>query len=739
MLSEPVKASAAEAPSARDALISINSGSPEEAIRWLERLAAEGDELALIELSDLYLDGHFVPFDKAKSDAYLDLAVVTGDLAANYTRAFVSNDRPKMESMLRQGYSLAACGLMPFRPELKETCQTAVKQEALSGNRLAIYALYTWGDPLADPLLEQFPYPRTLAEIAKNTWINDPSTDALRDLIRLVSLGSAKAAVDVIANYYDGEEKQNLRRQLILDLPATSKSVLANRLKRLGEVDQVSWVGTDFSTNKTLGKLYSSGSMELGIESNYLSAFRAFANCSKALLDSEASSCLYEQALLKRDGGPGLLRAPDEALELFKKSSDRGDMVAPSVLADIYRYGTNGVQPDFQLSAQYSRVAIERGNFYEADDLAELYRDGLGVAQDFDLAAKFYEMSAAEDREKNYPGSPHAMMQLAQLHESGNLQGSSLLDALNWYKKAAVMDEQVWASFGATVSQVREQIDLAQKGMERVSQRIEFLSSDTEVSMVNPSTDFTDFGTYRVLIIANQAYDNLINLSTPKSDAALVGATFESRFGAQVEYLFDADRIEMLSALNRYRRELMPTDNFILYYAGHGIYDDELNIGYWQPIDSTVDEDYTWIDTDRISRTLSGFKSRNALVVADSCFSGSVVRGNEFASSNGNSSKALLALSAKKTRMAITSGGLQPVLDVAGNSQTSAFASNLADVLNTVNGPVPISSLFPQIRSSVTAETAAWGFEQIPEMAPLYKAGHDGGDFILSPQVQAPN
>ena len=74
----------------------------------------------------------------------------------------------------------------------------------------------------------------------------------------------------------------------------------------------------------------------------------------------------------------------------------------------------------------------------------------MGWACILDLAAKFYEMSAAEDREKNYPGSPHAMMQLAQLHESGNLQ-SSLLDALNWYKKAAVMDEQVWASFGATV------------------------------------------------------------------------------------------------------------------------------------------------------------------------------------------------------------------------------------------------------------------------------------------------
>ena len=109
------------------------------------------------------------------------------------------------------------------------------------------------------------------------------------------------------------------------------------------------------------------------------------------------------------------------------------------------------------------------------------------------------------------------------------------------------------------------------------------------------------------------------------------------------------------------------------------------------------------------------------------------MRGNEFATNSENSSTALLALNAKKTRMAITSGGLQPVLDVTGNSKTSAFASNLTDVLNTVDRPVPISSLFPRLRNKVTAESAAWGFEQVPEMAPLYKAGHDGGDFILSP------
>ena len=152
-------------------------------------------------------------------------------------------------------------------------------------------------------------------------------------------------------------------------------------------------------------------------------------------------------------------------------------------------------------------------------------------------------------------------------------------------------------------------------------------------------------------------------------------------------------------------------------------------------MDSRVDEDYTWVDTDRISRTMSGFKSRNALVIADSCYAGSVVRGNDLPTLESHDASALLALSAKKTRMACICG-LQPVLYSTGNSKTSAFASNFANALYSIDRPTPISSVFPNLRSAVTAESAAWGFEQVPEMAPLYKAGHDGGDFILSPRVQ---
>ena len=116
----------------------------------------------------------------------------------------------------------------------------------------------------------------------------------------------------------------------------------------------------------------------------------------------------------------------------------------------------------------------------------------------------------------------------------------------------------------------------------------------------------------------------------------------------------DSNRSELLSKLSEYRRQLGPEDNFILYYAGHGVYDEELEVGYWQLSDAKVDEDYSWVETDRVSRTLSAFKSRNAMIIADSCYSGSVVRGT---SAVGDSDLAAIkSLNAKKSRV-LTSGG----------------------------------------------------------------------------------
>ena len=168
-----------------------------------------------------------------------------------------------------------------------------------------------------------------------------------------------------------------------------------------------------------------------------------------------------------------------------------------------------------------------------------------------------------------------------------------------------------------------------------------------------------------------------------------------------------------------------------MYFAGHGTFDRELQMGYWQPGEADPEGDYTWIETARVARTLSGFKSRNILVVADSCFSAAVVRGQPAVAASTVGAGDFQSLVDRKTRMAITSGGLEPVLDNDPSSQNSVFASVLLENLSANQDIITASELFNSIRPTVSQRATALGLEQIPEYAPLYRAGHDGGDFIF--------
>ncbi len=97
------------------------------------------------------------------------------------------------------------------------------------------------------------------------------------------------------------------------------------------------------------------------------------------------------------------------------------------------------------------------------------------------------------------------------------------------------------------------------------------------------------FGNYHALIIANARYEKLDDLSTPKNDADAIADILKQRYGFTVTRLYDATRYEILSALNKTRRELTEKDNLLLYYAGHGEYDKTYNRGHWLPVDAETD------------------------------------------------------------------------------------------------------------------------------------------------------
>lgn len=235
-------------------------------------------------------------------------------------------------------------------------------------------------------------------------------------------------------------------------------------------------------------------------------------------------------------------------------------------------------------------------------------------------------------------------------------------------------------------------------------------------------------GDFIALVIANDEYDNWDKLRTPKNDAQLVGSVLSERFGFDVSYLYNASRRDTLKAIYELSSEVAFNDHVLVYYAGHGVRDDITDTAYWIPSDAPRDLRFDWISADEILTGLKAIQSRHLLLVADSCYSGKLLRGA--APTERNPGAALVErMFSKKARVAITSGGDEPVADGSSDGAHSIFAKSFVSALASVKSPLPASTIFNQILEEVAMEAS-----QTPEYAHMRELGHDGGDFIFVPK-----
>ena len=242
-------------------------------------------------------------------------------------------------------------------------------------------------------------------------------------------------------------------------------------------------------------------------------------------------------------------------------------------------------------------------------------------------------------------------------------------------------------------------------------------------SVLPDSTQDIDFGTYYALVIGNNDYRHLPKLQTAKSDAGDVGRILQDHYGFQVQLILDADRSQILLALNQLRSQLKSRDNLLIYYAGHGWLDREGDEGYWLPIDAQVENTVNWVSNSSITTMLRGMKAKHVLIVADSCYSGKLARGLHRVK---KSPDYLYRIANKRARSVLSSGGLEPVVDSGGAGLHSIFASAFITALMENDGIMDATRLFSNIRRPVMLNS-----DQTPEYSDLRKAGHDGGDFIF--------
>lgn len=245
-----------------------------------------------------------------------------------------------------------------------------------------------------------------------------------------------------------------------------------------------------------------------------------------------------------------------------------------------------------------------------------------------------------------------------------------------------------------------------------------------------------DFGSYYALIIGNNRYPKMPDLATAVSDAERAEKILRDQYGFKTSLLVNATRYDILSELNRLREQLTDQDNLLIYYAGHGEIDRVNMQGYWLPVDAEPNSTANWISNVSITEQLNAMSAKHVLVVADSCYSGSLTRSSlarlDVDLTDEVRQKWMNVMAKTRSRTVLTSGGIKPVMDSGGGSH-SIFAQAFFTALESNENILEGYKVYRDVADKVHTTAAKFNIEQTPQYAPIRHGGHESGEFLFVP------
>ena len=229
-------------------------------------------------------------------------------------------------------------------------------------------------------------------------------------------------------------------------------------------------------------------------------------------------------------------------------------------------------------------------------------------------------------------------------------------------------------------------------------------------------------GKYHAIIISENQYqdERFIDLKEPKSDGDKLSNLLVSKYyfnREDITRLVDPSRSNIIDAIEDKRKELSLDDNLVIFYAGHGYWDNDLKMGYWIPSDAKKDSKSNWVSNTDLTLYLSAFETNHILLISDACFSGGIFKTR----SVGDMDQGTKRLYELKSRKAMTSGNLKEVPD------ESVFMKYFIKELE-LNEKTFLTSdqLFARIRPNVLNNSSTE-----PLYGAIYNTGDEGGEFVF--------
>jgi hypothetical protein len=229
---------------------------------------------------------------------------------------------------------------------------------------------------------------------------------------------------------------------------------------------------------------------------------------------------------------------------------------------------------------------------------------------------------------------------------------------------------------------------------------------------------------YYALIIAVQDYPDkeIVDLDQPIGDAlALKNALLDDYTFTpeRVTFLQNPSRATIIETFDRLTASVEINDNLLIFYAGHGIWDSQIEQGYWLPSDAKKSSKAAWLSNGTIRDYIRAIDSKHTLLITDACFGGGILKTREAF----QSSKAMLEMYKLPSRKAMTSGALKTVPD------KSVFIEYLLKALKNNEQPlISADQLFTTFKYNVINNSPNG---QVPQYGVISQADDEGGDFIF--------
>lgn len=247
------------------------------------------------------------------------------------------------------------------------------------------------------------------------------------------------------------------------------------------------------------------------------------------------------------------------------------------------------------------------------------------------------------------------------------------------------------------------------------------------------------FGTYRALVIGNSRYQYQPPLESAARDAREVAHLLENRYGFHVRLMQDADRPEIVNAVAELAGTATEEDNLLVYFAGHGQLLGTDRVGNWLPVDAQLNDTSLWVSTRYdVMHELAPSPARHILVIADSCFSGSLagpptpVTGDTEPALGPPSREEVLQALQQRSRLVITSGDLSPVVDT-GSDGHSIFSGALLEVLRSNHEVLTAEAIFNRLQPHVVEASERLGVPQRPRFGAMDGDARADGRFFFVP------